>query len=307
MSDKYALILEEKANYAVTMMCRVLEVSRSGFYKWLKANPTGADPWGELKEKIQDVWEESKRRFGVRKVHAKLRDERGGRFNDVTVYRVRKCMRELGIRGISPNAKKRTTVPDEDAPSRPDLVKRDFTSPVPTYKLVGDITYLRTVTGFIYLATVIDLATRMVVGWSIRDNMRSELVISAMEMAWGRGYVAENAIFHSDRGSQYTSHAFAEWAEEHDVRLSVGRTGSCHDNAVAESFFGTMKNDWFHHERLLDADATKHRTIEYIESYYNRFRPHDAIDGRVPAEAMEEFFARFEAALNYEEDVKEAA
>ena len=206
-------------------------------------------------------------------------------------------MSELGMRGICPNASKRTTVPDRDAPARPDLIGRDFSSPVPTTKLVGDITYLRTTGGFIYLAVVIDLCTRMVVGWSIRDNMRAGLVVAALEMARSRGYVAGGAISRSDRGSQYTSAELAAWAAAHDVRLSVGRTGSCHDNAVAESFFGTLKNEWYHHERLTDASTTKHRAIEFIESYYNRFRPHESIGDRVPAEAMQEFFDRFGNAL----------
>ena len=302
-------MLAEKAEFSVAMMARVLGVSRSGFYRWLKANPGGSDPWDELKEAISEVWEASRGRFGFRKVHAKLTgDPRySDRFGGVTRYRVRKCMSELGIRGICPNASRTTTVPDEGAPRREDLVRRDFESPVPTTKLVGDITYLRTTAGFIYLATVIDLATRMVVGWAIADNMRAGLVVSAMEMAWSRGYVAGNAIFHSDRGSQYTSALFAAWAEAHDVRLSVGRTGSCHDNAVAESFFGTLKNEWLHHERLMDAETTKHLAIEFIESYYNRYRPHEAIGDRVPAEVMDEFFGRFEEAMAYEPEVPLAA
>ena len=299
-------MLEEKANHNVTMMARVLGVSRSGFYRWLKGNPGGADPWAGLKAAILKIWERSKGRFGFRKVHSRLAED-FPEFAGTTRYRVRKCMLELGIRGKCPNASKRTTVPDEGAPERPDLVMRDFTSPVPTYKLVGDITYLRTTSGFIYLATVIDLCTRMVVGWCIADNMRAGLVVSAMEMAWGRGYVAGNAIFHSDRGSQYTSSLFASWARSHDVRLSVGRTGSCHDNAVAESFFGTLKNEWLHGERLTDAETTRHLTIEFIESYYNRYRPHEAIGDRVPAEVMDEFLGRFEAGMSYDPELMMAA
>lgn len=111
----------------------------------------------------------------------------------------------------------------------------------------------------------------------------------------------------SDRGSQYTSSLFAAWAKAHDVRLSVGRTGSCHDNAVAESFFGTLKNEWFHGERLMDAETTKCLTIEFIESYYNRYRPHEAIGDRVPAEVMDEFLARFEAGMTYDSDIMMAA
>ena len=301
-------MLAERASYSISMMARVLGVSRSGFYRWLKAGGSGEDLWGPLKEAIIEIWDASGRRFGFRKVWSKLMDDpRYAEFAGTTRYRVQRCMSELGIRGICPNASRRTTVPDPEAPERPDLIRRDFSCPVPTTKLVGDITYLRTTGGFIYLAVVIDLCTRMVVGWSIRDNMRAGLVVAALEMARSRGYVAGGAIFHSDRGSQYTSAELAAWAAAHGVRLSVGRTGSCHDNAVAESFFGTLKNEWYHHERLTDASTTKHRAIEFIESYYNRFRPHESIGDRVPAKAMEEFFERFERALAYDPETMEAA
>ena len=227
-------MLAEKANYKVTMMSRALGVDRRGFYKWLKRTG-GEDPWKDVKEAIMEVYERSHRRFGSRKIHAKLMSDYRDRLGKVTLHRVQKCMRELGIEGICPRARKQTTVPDEDARSRPDLIGRDLASPVPTYKLVGDITYLKTLTGFIYLATVIDLATRMVVGWSIRSNMKAGLVVEALEMAHSRGYVADGAIFHSDRGSQYTSLLFSEYARSIGVRLSVGRTGSSYDNAPALS------------------------------------------------------------------------
>ena len=190
---------------------------------------------GPLKEAIIEIWDASGRRFGFRKVWSKLIDDsRYGRFEGTVPCRVRKCMSGLGIRGICPNASRRTTVPDPEAPERPDLIRRDFSCPVPTTRLVGDITYLRTTGGSSCLAVAMDLCTRMAVGWSIRDNMRAGLAAAALEMAYSRGYVAGGAIFHSDRGSQYTSAELAAWAAAHDVRLSVGRTGSCHGNAVAE-------------------------------------------------------------------------
>jgi len=301
-------MLEEKADYSVSMMARVLGVSRSGFYRWLKTDGSREDPWGPLKEAIIEIWDASGRRFGFRKVWSKLAgDPKYGRFAGTTLYCVRKCMSELGIRGICPNASRRTTVPDRDAPARPDLIGRDFPGPIPTTKPVGDITHLRTTGGFIYLAVVMDLCTRMVVGWSIRDNMRAGLVVSAPGMARSRGYVAGGAISRSDRGSQHAGAGLAAWAAAHDVRLSVGRTGSCHDNAVAESFFGTPRNEWYHHERPADASTTKHRAIEFIESYCNRFRPHESIGDRVPAEAMQEFFDRFERALRDDPEATLAA
>ena len=183
----------EKGSFPVKMMARLLGVSRQGFYQWLSRNPE-PDPWAELKAAIERCWLESKRIFGARQILHDL----PGEFAGTTLYRVRKCMREMGICGAVPHKKKRTTIPDEGAPARPDLVRRDFTSPVPTYKLVGDITYLRTGEGWLYLATVIDLCTRMVVGWALSERMTADIVVSALEMARGRGYVAGNAIFHSD-------------------------------------------------------------------------------------------------------------
>ena len=228
---------EKKAGSPVSLMGRILGASRSGFYSWL-ANGRPEDDWSAERDAVMRVWLESDRRFGFRFVHAMLPPE----FSRLTRYRVLKLMRELGIRGCTPNARKRTAVPDPKAKPRPDLVRRDFTSPVPTYKLVGDITYLRTGEGWLHPATAIDLCTRMVVGWSLSGRMTADIAVAALESAKSRGCVAGNAIFHSDRGAQYASRTLAEWAQANDVRLSCSRTGNCHDNAVAESFFATLKN-----------------------------------------------------------------
>lgn len=268
-------------------MAKVLGVSRSGYYSWV-SNGCPIDDWSEARDAVRRVWLESDRRFGARFVKCFLPDGLRG----ITLYRVRKCMRELGIRGCTPYRSKRTTVPDRDAKPKPDLIGRDFTSPVPTYKLVGDITYLRTGQGWLYLSTVIDLNTRMVVGWSLSERMTADIVVSALESAKRRGYVAENAIFHSDKGAQYTSRLLAEWAKANDVRLSCSRTGNCHDNAVAESFFATLKNEMYYRESFATRVAAKHAVIEFIEVYYNRKRPHSTIGYRVPAEAMDAFFER---------------
>lgn len=254
----------KKAEFPVKMMARVLGVSRSGFYSWL-SNGCPREDWSAEREAVRRVWLESDRRFGFRFVKCFL----PGEFSGLTLYRVRKLMRELGIRGCTPNARKRATIPDPKARPRPDLVRRDFTSPVPTYKLVGDITYLRTGEGWLYLSTVIDPNTRMVVGWSLSERMTADIVVSALASAKSRGYVAGNAIFHADRGAQYTSRFLAEWARDNDVRLSCSRTGNCHDNAVAE----------------------------FIEAYYNRRRPRSTIGYKVPAEAMAAFFERTEPKL----------
>lgn len=280
-------MLAEKGRYPVAMMAGILEVSRSGFYDWMSRG-CPEDDWAEEREAVRRVWLESDRRFGFRFVKCFLPPEH----SHVSAYRVRKLMRELGIRGCTPNCGKRTTMPGKSAKPRPDLVKRDFTSPVPTYKLVGDITYLRTGQGWLYLSTVIDLNTRMVVGWSLSERMTADIAVSALAMAKGRGYVAGNAIFHADRGAQYTSRLLAEWARDNDVRLSCSRTGSCHDNAVAESFFATLKNEMYHRRSFPTRAAARLAVVEFIESYYNRRRPHSTIGYQVPAQAMQAFFDR---------------
>lgn len=251
-------MLAEKAEFPVKMMARVLGVSRSGFYSWL-SNGCPREDWSAEREAVRRVWLESDRRFGFRFVKCFL----PGEFSGLTLYRVRKLMRELGIRGCTPNARKRTTIPDPKARPRPDLVRRDFTSPVPTCKLVGDITYLRTGEGWLYLSTVIDLNTRMVVGWSLSERMTADIVVSALASAKSRGYVA----------------------------------GNCHDNAVAESFLATLKNEMYYRRSFPTRDSAKHAVVEFIEAYYNRRRPRSTIGYKVPAEAMAAFFERTEPKL----------
>ena len=198
-------------------------------------------------------------------------------------------------------------MPDPLAPDRPDLVRRRFDRPVPTCWLVGDITYLRTGQGWLYMAVVIDLCTRMVVGLSFSDRMAAGLPIAALEAAWRRGYVAEGAVFHSDRGSQYTSKAMAEWARSRGVRLSVGRTGSCRDNAVAESFFGTFKNEMYHLGEFATRDEARAACVGYVEGYYNRRRPHSSIGYECPAGRMEAFMRRMDAMAAREAALPSAA
>lgn len=171
-------MLAEKSDFPVKLMARVLGISRLGFYSWL-AHGRAGDGWAAECEAVRRVWLEPDRRFGFRFVKCFLPADFSGR----SLYRVRKLMRDLGIRGCTPNARKRTTVPDPEAKPRPDLVRRDFTSPVPTYKLVGDITYLRTGEGRLYLSTVIDPNTRMVVGWSIFERMTADIVVRVLESA----------------------------------------------------------------------------------------------------------------------------
>lgn len=271
-------MLAEKAEYPITPMAGIPCVSRSGFYSWL-SNGCPEDDRSAEREAVGRVWLESDRRFGARFAECLLPAE----FSELTPYRVRRLMRGLGIRGRTPNRRKRTAIPDPKAKPRPDLARRDFTSPVPTCKLVGGITYLRAGEGRLHLATVIDLNARMVVGWSLSGRMTADIAVAALESAKSRGYVAGNAMFHTDRGAQHASGLLAEWARANDVRLSCSRTGNCRDSAVAESFFATLKNEMYCRRRFATGAEAGHAVVEFIEAYYSRRRPHSSIGYRVPA------------------------
>jgi transposase InsO family protein len=209
-------------------------------------------------------------------------------------------MRELGLAAVQPRAYTRTTVPGEHPVASPDLIERDFTAGPgsgpgggaghqPGERLVGDITYLRTGQGWLYLATVIDLATRMVVGWQMTTHMRTTLVTDALAMAIDAGHVPRDAIFHSDRGTQYTSAQFALFCKDNHVRTSLGRTGVCWDNAAAESFFASLKNEMYHRQVFTTRARARFAVADYIEVFYNRQRLHSTLGYRTPLEALTDF------------------
>src|SRR3954469_23724168 len=203
-----AVIDAEKASYPIALMCRLLGVSRSTFYAWReRADTATAARRRDLAGHVQRIFDASRGTYGCRRVTAALNRQ------DIacSVGLVADVMRELGLKACQPRAYKRTTVPGEQPVSTPDLIGRDFTAAVPGTRLVGDITYLRTDEGWLYLATVVDLATRMVVGWQTADHMRTGLIIDALAMAKKHGHIKANAVFHSARGCQYTSTEFARF------------------------------------------------------------------------------------------------
>ena len=265
----------------------MLQLPRSSFYAWRNRveTPTAARR-RELAREVRRVFDEHDERFGCRRIAAQLNREG----IDCSVGLVADLMRELGLKAVQPRAYKRTTVPGEEPVESPDLIDRDFdpASSAPGERLVGDITYLQTGEGWLYLATVIDLTTRMVVGWQMADHMRTSLVTDALQMGLDTGLVAEQAIFHSDRGTQYTSAEFARFCARHGVRTSVGRTGVCWDNAVAESFFAALKNEMYHRHTWPSRARARFAVAEYIEVYYNRRRLHSSLGYRTPYEALTE-------------------
>ena len=237
------MIDAEKAHYKIAWMCQLLGVPRSSFYAWRnRAETATAARRRELAGLVTAAFDRGRGAYGCRRVAAQL--NRDG--HPCSVGLVADLMREHGLRACQPRAFKRTTVPGEEPVTSPDLIGRDFTAEVPGTRLVGDITYLKTGEGWLYLATVIDLATRMVTGWQLADHMRTSLVTDALQMAVTGGHVQPGAIFHSDRGTQYTSAELARFCQARTIRTSVGRTGICYDNAAAESFFAALKNEMYY-------------------------------------------------------------
>jgi putative transposase len=281
----------EKATYPIAWMCRLLGVPRSSFYAWRRqvaAETATAARRRTLGEHVRRVFQAGRSAYGCRRVAAQLNREG----HPCSVGLVADLMRELGLRACQPRAYKRTTVPGEAPVTSPDLIGREFTADAPGRRLVGDITYLRTGEGWLYLATVIDLATRMVVGWQLADHMRTGLVVDALQMAITHGHVQPGAIFHSDRGAQYTSARFARFCTGRDVQTSVGRTGVCWDNAAAESFFAALKNEMYHREHFPTRARARFAVADYIEVFYNRTRLHSHLGYRTPAEALADHQSR---------------
>jgi putative transposase len=193
-------------------------------------------------------------------------------------------MKAAGLRGRHPKAWKRTTVAGEKPVPAADLIGQNFTAAGPNERWCGDITYIKTWDGWAYLATVVDLHSRAVVGWAVADHMRTDLVTAALDMAITRRRPPPGVIFHSDRGSQYTSEQFDRYCRKNKIRRSLGRTGTCYDNAVAESFFATYKKELIHTRPWPNIKHVKNATFDWIETYYNTTRRHSSLDYLTPAE-----------------------
>jgi putative transposase len=283
----------EKANYPIAFMCRLLRVPRSSFYAWATrvVTPTQARRRA-LAVQVAAEFDASRQTSGCRRITAAL-NRRG---IECSVGLVADLMRELGLAAVQPRSYKRTTVPGKEPVSAPDLIDRDFTAEAPGQRLVSDITYLRTGEGWLYLATVIDLATRMVVGWQTAAHMRTVLVTDALQMAIDAGHVTADSVFHSDRGTQYTSAEFDAFTAKHRIRRSLGRTGVCWDNAAAESFFATLKNEMYYRHTFATRARARFAVAEYIEVFYNRRRLHSTLGYRTPFEALTDHRAAATAA-----------
>jgi transposase InsO family protein len=282
-----------KYAFPVEFMCRHMGVSRSGFYEW-RSRPASAtaerrDFLGTL---IRKSFEDSDETYGHRRVHAEL--ARWG--VQCGVELVRAIMRMLELEPCQPRPRRRGLTEQGASDLIPDLVKRDFTASRPGQKLVGDITYIPTWEGWLYLATVLDCCTKEVVGYAMADNYRTPLIEDAIHMAVRNHSIGQGAIFHSDRGSNYTSSSFAGTLKRLNIRQSVGRTGVCYDNSMAESFFGTLKNELVHRVVYSTRTRAKADIARYIELRYNTRRLHSALGYRTPREVRNEHGSHIQAA-----------
>ena len=298
MSDRYEFIDAEYADESaegggnaptITCMCRWLGVSKSGFYEW-RSRPESATAkrQKQLGLIIKRIFADSDSTYGYRRIAAQL--ARQGTVAGPEL--VRRLMRQLGLVACQPRPWRPATTKQGQAGPIPDLVNRDFSAQVPGAKMVGDITYLPTWQGWAFLATVIDCATRKVIGWAVDGNYRTPLITAAIQMAARNVDLPADAIFHSDRGSNYTSAEFAAVLEELGIRQSVGRTGSCFDNALAESFNASVKVERVHRTVYPTIRKAREDIARYIELRYNRARLHSALGYRTPQEVHDEYLNR---------------
>ncbi|MDQ2850251.1 MAG: IS3 family transposase [Actinomycetota bacterium] len=280
---KFAAIADwaDSKSFPVDFMCHQLDVSRSGYYAWRAAAPSEhAKADLSLTSQIRTICDQGRGNPGVRRVHASLAAS-GHRVSRKRVWRL---MRAAGLQGRHPKAWKRTTVAGDTPVPAPDLIKRDFTSEAPNKKWCGDITYIKTWNGWAYLATVIDLHSRAVIGWALDTHMRTDLVTDALDMAIKNRRPHTKVIFHSDRGTQYTSDEFARYCRKRKITRSLGKTGICYDNAVSESFFATYKKELIHTRPWPDVHRLRIATIDWINNYYNIIRRHSTLGYLTPRE-----------------------
>lgn len=285
--SRFTFISAHQGDYPVKRLCQILGVNRSSYYKWCAAAPARAareQADAALAARIKTVHTESDGAYGAPRVTVELRETGPAPVNRKRIARV---MRKFGIVGTHLRRRVRTTVPEPSATPVPDLFRRDFTAPAPNTKYMGDITYLPVGDGeFLYLATVLDCFSRRVVGWSIADHMRTELVADALQMAAATRGDLTGAIFHTDHGAQYTSRQFAELCAELGVTQSMGAVGTSADNAACESFHASLKREILKGARRFAGAAACRRQVFRWLNRYNTWRRHSA-NGQLSPTARE--------------------
>ncbi|WP_051451498.1 IS3 family transposase [Actinospica robiniae] len=277
--ERFTFIHALRGRLAVRRICRIIATDHAGYFAWVRAEHKRTVRSLEDRELLQLITEihTAHPAYGAERITRELKNQG----TQVGRRRVARLMRENGIAGITRRQRRNLTKPDKGAAAIPDLLQRNFTAPMPGLKLTGDISCFRTSEGWVYLATVIDLCSKELIGWAIATHMRASLVADAMTMAHDRGLTAGNAIMHTDRGGQYFAKTYQRLLHRLEIRQSTSRTGSCLDGAAAESFFATIKSEIgtdFWPDR-----ASARRDIEHYISDYNTRRLHSAIDYQPPA------------------------
>lgn len=278
---RYACIDQHRQEFEVRLMCRVLDVSRSGFYAWQNGPSQKQRRDQRLRSLIRIVHRTSKRRYGSPRVHAELKAQ-GERCSQ---KRVARLMREEGLFAVAKRRFRTTTTSDPTHSVAENLLDRQFTVERPNQVWVSDITYIPTREGWLYLAVVIDLFSRSVVGWAMECTLEARLATAALEMALGRrGTAGDGLLHHSDRGVQYTCGAYQSLLEAYGIRCSMSRRGNCWDNAVAESFFATLEKELIQESYWHRREQARRAIFDFVEIWYNRQRRHSSLGYRTPAE-----------------------
>jgi transposase InsO family protein len=290
---RFQFIDDHREEFPITRMCQELGVSASGYYVWRDRPLSGREMANrELFQKIEIVYNESLGVYGSPRIYAELKAQ------DVACSenRVARLMRLYGLRAKQTRRFKTTTKRNKAHPVAPNLLKRDFAADRPNQKWLADITYIPTQEGWLYLAAILDLYSRRIIGWAMSDRMTSDLTIAALEMALLQNKPEDDLLHHSDQGSQYTDHKYQGLLKDHDIRPSMNGAGTWYDNAPMESFFGTLKSELVHHQVYSTRDEARADVFFYIESFYNRRRRHSALDYLSP-EAYEQIFRQQELAF----------
>lgn len=277
----FEFIAANQTRFNVSRMCRLLGVSRGGFYAWTRRPLSDhAKRDVELTAMIEVIHEESRSTYGAPRVNAML--ARQG--EHVSVKRVARLMREAGLTGLFKKRRGKTTISVPGIRTAPDLVKRDFFAAAPNELWVADMTYVRTWEGWLYLASVMDVYSRKVVGWAMDSSMSAQLVVDALEMGLSRRRPEEGLIHHSDRGAQYVALLFTASCKEAGIETSMGSKGCAYDNSAAESFFATLKKDLIHRQSWPTKEEARRAIFDYIEVFYNRKRLHSTLGNLSPEE-----------------------
>lgn len=265
-------------------MCKVIQVDKSSYYHWVGAGCITKKVDEQLNNLIEAIFIQGRKNYGTRRIQDKLKELYGLL---VSRKRISAIMKELGLKVNMRRRYKNTTDSNHNLPIAPNLLNRDFYASAPDTKYVGDITYIHTGEGWLYLATVIDLYSRKVVGWSMDDTMKVSLVNDALSMAIKHRNPPKGLLWHTDRGSQYASYSHKDLLQQHGIVQSMSRKGNCWDNAVAESLFKTLKNDLVYQTYFYTKTQAKREIFEYIEFYYNRVRSHSYLGNISPCKFEE--------------------